>query len=63
MTRKEESIMPEYCIPVRVTGKVELHLTADSPEDAKEMADEAVSDTDFGDLEDIEWNVKDPIIE
>lgn len=53
--------MPNYCIPVRVTGKVELHITADTLEEAKEMADEAVSDTDFGDLEDIEWDVKDPI--
>lgn len=53
--------MPEFCIPVRVTGKVELTIEAKTPEEAQELANDKVSEMDFGELEDIEWEPKDPI--
>ena len=49
----------EYIVPVRFTGYVEYEVTANSKEEAADKANELAENDNFGELEDIEWEVVD----
>ncbi|MBR0147370.1 MAG: hypothetical protein IJM25_12020 [Eubacterium sp.] len=48
----------EYEIPVRFSGRIMYHISADSEGEAREKATELAEDADCGQLEDIDWEVK-----
>lgn len=51
-----------YVVPVRFTGKIEYEVWAESEKAAMILAnDQAMEETDFNKLEDIDWDVKAPM--
>ena len=47
-----------YTIPVRVTGRKEYAITAESEGEAMRIAEEKAGEDDFGELEDIDFEAK-----
>lgn len=50
----------KYEVTVRVNGRVTYTVDAESPEEAVTKANELTSEEDFGALEDIDWETKEP---
>ena len=50
-----------YEIPVRFSGRIMYQIPASSEDDAKEKAEELAEEADCGQLEDIDWDVKDAV--
>lgn len=51
----------EYLVPVRISARKMFWVEAESQEEAMAKADEIASEHDFGDIEDIEYDVKSPV--
>ena len=50
-----------YTIPVRFSGRIMYEIEAETEEEAKEKAEEFSDEADCGQLEDIDWEVKEPV--
>lgn len=48
-----------FSVVVSVRGTVYAEIEADSPKEAKQIAEEEVSEMDFNRLENIDWDVVD----
>lgn len=44
-----------YTVSVEVNGVIDVAVSADSPEEAKEKANDVVCSLDFGDISFVEW--------
>lgn len=54
--------MKEFEVPVRFTGRIVYRVQADDESSAKSIADQmAENEVGLGDLENVDWEVKDPI--
>lgn len=54
--------MKEFEVPVRFTGRIIYRVQADDEASAKSIADQmAENEAGLGDLEDVDWEVKDPV--
>lgn len=54
--------MKEFEVPVRFTGRIVYRIQADDESSAKFIADQmAENEAGLGDLENVDWEVKDPI--
>lgn len=54
--------MKEFEVPVRFTGRIVYRVQADDESSAKSIADQmAENEAGLGDLENVDWEVKDPI--
>lgn len=54
--------MKEFEVPVRFTGRIVYRVQADDESSAKSIADQmAENEARLGDLEDVDWEVKDPV--
>lgn len=54
--------MKEFEVPVRFTGRIVYRVQADDESSAKSIADQmAENEAGLGDLEDVDWEVKDPV--
>lgn len=49
----------KFSVVVSVRGSVYVEVEADSPKDAKKIAEEQVGEMDFNRLENIDWDVVD----
>lgn len=54
--------MKEFEVPVRFTGRIVYRVQAEDESSAKSIADQmAENEAGLGDLENVDWEVKDPI--
>lgn len=51
----------EYLVPVRISARKMFWVKAKSEEEAMAKADDIAAEYDFGDIEDIEYTVKQPV--
>lgn len=45
----------KYVVTARVNGRVRIEVEADNEDEAQNLANDAISEMDFGELEDIDW--------
>lgn len=53
--------MKIYTIPVRFTGRIMYEVEAETEDEARAKADALASEADCGQMEDIDWEAKNPV--